>query len=95
MQAQIEEVEMRAKAEINRIKSKLQAELEEFRISYESLKKIKIEMENQLKKLQANLKDAQDQLIEEQNIHEATRELLNAAEKRNGKKRNKNELILI
>lgn len=66
------------------MKTKFQNEIEEIRVRYESLRKIKVELENQLKKLQAALKDAQDRLIEEQNVHEATRELLNAAEKRNG-----------
>lgn len=80
----MEEAEARAKAEITRMKSKFQAEIEEIRLRYESLRKVKAEMENQMKKLQASLKDAQDHLIEEQNVHEATRELLNAAEKRNG-----------
>jgi chromosome segregation ATPase len=84
MTTQIEELEVRYKTDINRIKSKYQAELDEIRLRYESLKKIKAELENHLKKLQAGLKEAQDRLIEEQTIHETTRDLLNAAEKRNG-----------
>jgi myosin heavy chain 6/7 len=84
MQAQIEELELRYKTDINRLKSKFQAELDELRLRYESLKKVKVELENHLKKLQAGLKDAQDRLIEEQTLHETTRDLLNAAEKRNG-----------
>ena len=85
MQAQLEEVEVRYKTEVHRIKSKFQSELDELRMRYESLKKVKAEMENHLKKLQANLKDAQDRLIEEQTVHEVTREMLNATEKRNGR----------
>ncbi len=84
MQAQIEELELRYKTDINRLKSKFQAELDELRLRYESLKKVKVELENHLKKLQAGLKDVQDRLIEEQTLHETTRDLLNAAEKRNG-----------
>jgi septal ring factor EnvC (AmiA/AmiB activator) len=84
MQAQIEEVELRYKTDINRIKSKFQAELDELRLRHESLKKIKGELENHLKKLQAGIKDAQDHLAEEQTLHEATRDLLTAADKRNG-----------
>jgi hypothetical protein len=41
-------------------------------------------LENHIKKLQAGIKDAQDRLLEEQTIHETTRDMLNAAEKRNG-----------
>ncbi|CAF2747637.1 unnamed protein product [Rotaria sp. Silwood2] len=82
MQAQMEEIEVRYKTEVSRIKSKLQNEIDEIRIRYDSLKKIKSEMENHLKKLQANIKEAQDRLIEEQTAHAATRELLNASEKR-------------
>ena len=84
LQTQLEELETRYKTDINRLKSKFQAELDELRLRCESLKKIKAELENHLKKLQAGLKDAQDRLAEEQAVHEATRELLNAAEKRNG-----------
>ncbi len=78
----MEELELRYKTEINRIKSKLQNELDEIRLRYESLKKIKSELENHLKKLQANVKDAQDRLIEEQAAHGATRDLLSDSEKR-------------
>ena len=84
MQTQMEELELRYKTDINRIKSKLQNEIDEIRIRYESLKKVKSEMEVHLKKLQANIKDAQDRLIEEQTAHGATRDLLNASEKRFG-----------
>ena len=84
LQTQLEEAETRYKTDLSRMKTKFQNEIEEIRVRYESLRKIKVELENQLKKLQAALKDAQDRLIEEQNVHEATRELLNAAEKRNG-----------
>lgn len=84
MQSQIEEIEGRCKAEVARLKSKFQTEIDELHLKLESLKKAKADLENQIKKLHAALKDLQDQLIEEQNIHEATRELLNAAEKRNG-----------
>ncbi|CAF1258268.1 unnamed protein product [Rotaria magnacalcarata] len=82
MQAQMEELEVRYRTETSRIKSKLQNEIDEIRIRYDSLKKIKSEMENHLKKLQGNIKEAQDRLIEEQTTHAATRELLNASEKR-------------
>ena len=85
MQSQMEELEVRYKTELSRIKSKLQNELDELRLRYDSLKKIKSEMENHLKKLQGTVKEAQDRLIEEQTIHAATRELLNASEKRFGK----------
>ena len=88
MQSQMEELEVRYKTELSRIKSKLQNEIDEIRIRYESLKKIKSEMENHLKKLQGNIKEAQDRLIEEQTIHAATRELLSASEKRFGNKLN-------
>jgi chromosome segregation ATPase len=46
------------------------------------LKKVKSELENHLKKLQTTVKEAQDHLIEEQSLHETTRDLLNAAEKK-------------
>jgi len=85
MQSQIEETELRYKTEYSRIKSKLQNELEEIRVRYESLKKVKSELENHLKKLQGNLKEAQDRLSEEQSAHNATRDLLSASEKRFGK----------
>jgi septal ring factor EnvC (AmiA/AmiB activator) len=85
MQSQMEEIEVRSKTEISRIKSKLQNELDDIRLRYESLKKIKAEMENHLKKLQNNLKDAQDRLIEEQTGHGQTRDLLSSSEKRFGK----------
>ena len=84
MQSQMEELEVRYKTELSRVKSKLQNELEEIRIRYESLKKIKAELDNHMKKLQGNLKDAQDRLIEEQTGHGATRDLLSASEKRFG-----------
>jgi chromosome segregation ATPase len=86
LQSQLEELEVRYKTDLNRMKSKFQAELDEIRLRYESLKKIKAELENHLKKLQVGLKEAQDRLIEEQTLHETTRDLLNAAEKRNGHK---------
>lgn len=85
MQSQMEELEVRYKTELSRVKSKLQNELEELRIRYESMKKIKTEIENHMKKLQANLKEAQDRLIEEQTAHGSTRDLLSASEKRFGK----------
>jgi predicted nuclease with TOPRIM domain len=85
MQSQMEELEVRYKTEISRVKSKLQNELEEIRLRYESLKKVKNELENHLKKLQATVKDAQDRLIEEQTVHGQTRDLLSASEKRFGK----------
>ncbi len=85
MQSQLEETELRYKTEYSRIKSKLQNELDEIRLRYDSLKKVKSELENHLKKLQTTVKDAQDRLIEEQTTHAATRELLNASEKRFGK----------
>ena len=84
MQTQLEEVEVRYKTEMNRMKTKFQSELDEIRLRYESLKKIKAEMENHLKKLQVNLKEVQDRFIEEQSLHETTRDLLGAAEKRCG-----------
>lgn len=84
LQTQLEEIESRYKTDISRLKSKFQAELDEMRLRCESLKKIRLELENHMKKLQANLKDAQDHLVEEQTLHETTRDLLNAAEKKNG-----------
>jgi DNA repair exonuclease SbcCD ATPase subunit len=84
MQSQIEELEVRYKTDMSRLKSKCQAEIDELHLRYESLKKIKAELENHLKKLQVGLKEAQDHLLEEQTLHETTRDLLNAAEKRNG-----------
>ena len=84
MQSQMEELEVRYKTELSRVKSKLQNELEEIRIRYESLKKVKAELDNHFKKLQGNLKEAQDRLIEEQGAHGATRDLLSASEKRFG-----------
>jgi hypothetical protein len=85
MQAQMEELEVRYKTDLNRLKSKYQSELDEIRLRYESLKKIKAELENHLKKLQVGIKEAQDTLAEEQTLHEVTRDLLTAAEKRSGK----------
>ena len=85
MQTHIEEVEVRYKVENNRIKSKLQNELDDVRARYESLKKAKNDFENHLKKLQGGIKDAQDRLSEEQAAHGATRDLLGASEKRFGK----------
>ena len=85
MQTQLEELEVRYKTDLSRLKSKFQTELDELHLRHESLKKVKAEIENHLKKLQAALKDAQDHLIEEQTLHETTRDLLNTAEKRNGK----------
>lgn len=84
LQAQIEELEARYKTDVSRLKAKFQTEIDELHLRCESLKKIRAELENQLKKLQGNLKDAQDQLLEEQALHEATRDLLAAADKRNG-----------
>ena len=84
MQTQIEEMEARFKADFGRLKAKFQTEIDELRLRYESLKKVKAELENHLKKLQAGLKEAQDRLAEEQALHETTRDLLNTAEKRNG-----------
>jgi predicted nuclease with TOPRIM domain len=85
LQSQLEETELRYKTETSRLKSKLQNELEEIRLRYESLKKVKSELENHLKKLQGNVKEAQDRLSEEQSAHNATRDLLSASEKRFGK----------
>jgi len=85
MQSQMEELEVRYKTEISRLKSKLQNELDELRLRYESLKKVKSELENHLKKLQGTVKEAQDRLIEEQTAHNATKDLLSASEKRFGK----------
>lgn len=84
LQAQIEELEARYKSDLSRLKNKYQAEIEELHVRFETIKRVKADLENQLKKLQANLKDLQDQFIEEQTLHEATRELLAAADKRNG-----------
>lgn len=84
LQSQLEELETRYKNDLSRLKSKYQTEIEELHIRCESLKKIKNELENHLKKLQAALKEAQDRLMEEQTLHETTRDLLNTAEKRNG-----------
>ena len=83
MQSQIDELELHYKNDINRIKSKFQAEIDELRLRCDSLKKLKLELESHLKILQADIKDAQDRLIEEQTLHETTRDALNAAEKRN------------
>ncbi len=85
LQSQLEEAEVRYKTELSRVKSKLQNELDEIRLRYESLKKIKGELENHLRKLQATVKEAQDRLIEEQTAHGATRDLLSASEKQFGK----------
>lgn len=82
LQSSLEELEVRSKTEISRLKSKYQTEIDEIRLRYDSLKKVKSEMENHLKKLQLSVKEAQDRLIEEQTGHSATRELLNASEKR-------------
>ena len=84
MQSQMEEIEVRYKTEISRVRSKLQNELDDIRLRYDSLKKIKAELENHFKKLQAAVKDAQDRLIEEQTLHSATRDLLSSSEKRFG-----------
>lgn len=84
MQSQLDELELRSKTEISRLKSKYQTEIDELRLRYDSLKKIKSEMENHVKKLQVSVKDAQDRLIEEQTGHGATRDLLAASEKRFG-----------
>lgn len=84
LQTQLEELEVKYKTDVNRLKSKYQTELDDLRNRCESLKRIKAELEVHLKKLQAALKDAQDHLIEEQTLHETTKEMLNAAEKRNG-----------
>ena len=83
MQTHIEELEVRYKTDISRLKAKLQGEIDELRLRLESLKKIKAELENHLKKLQVGIKEAQDRLLEEQAIHETTRDLLNAADKKN------------
>jgi len=82
LQSSLEEIEVRSKTELSRLKSKYQTEIDELRLRYDSLKKIKSEMENHVKKLQLSVKEAQDRLIEEQTGHAATRELLNASEKR-------------
>lgn len=84
MQSQIDELELRYKTDINRLKSKFQTELDELRVRCESLKRVKAELENHLKKLQGALKEAQDRLIEEQTLHETTRDALNVTEKRLG-----------
>ncbi|CAF4323712.1 unnamed protein product, partial [Adineta steineri] len=84
IQSQMEENEVRYKTDLSRIKSKLQNELVETRIRYDALKKSRGDLENQIKKLQNNLKDAQDRLIEEQTTHSATRDLLSGSEKRFG-----------
>lgn len=87
MQTQIEELEVRYKTDMQRLKAKYQGEIEELRLQLDSLKRIRAELENHLKKLQVALKDAQDHLLEEQTLHETTRGLLNGVEKRNGKRR--------
>ena len=87
MQSQIEELEVRYKTDMARLKAKYQGEIEELHLQCDSLKKIRAELENHLKKLQVALKDVQDHLLDEQTLHETTRGLLNAAEKRNGKRR--------
>ena len=81
----MEELELRYKTEISRIKSKLQNELDEIRLRYDSLKRVKAELENHLKKLQVSIKEAQDRLIEEQTAHGVTRDALANSEKRFGK----------
>ena len=83
MQGQIDELELRYKTDISRLKAKFQAELDDISLRYDSLKKIKAELEIQLKKVQDALKDAQDRLAEEQALHETTQEALIAAERRN------------
>ena len=82
MQSSLEELEVRSKTELSRLKSKYQTEIDELRLRYDSLKKVKSEMENHVKKLQLSVKEAQDRLIEEQTGHSATRELLATSEKR-------------
>lgn len=81
-QSQLEEVEVRYKTELSRTKSKLQNELEETRVRYETMKKAKGDIENHLRKIQNGIKDAQDRLLEEQTAHSATKDLLSASEKR-------------
>ena len=83
----MEELEVRYKTEMSRMKSKYQTELDELRMRYESLKKIKAETENHMKKLQVNLKEAQDRLIEMQTSYEAMRDQLSASEKSHSKTR--------
>ncbi|CAF4742364.1 unnamed protein product [Rotaria sp. Silwood1] len=95
MQTQIEELELRYKTDIGRLKSKYQAEIDELHLRFDSLKKVKAELENHLKKIQAVLKEAQDRLLEEQTLHEATRDALNVAEKRNAILRGEIEEIRI
>ncbi|CAF5114064.1 unnamed protein product [Rotaria magnacalcarata] len=95
MQSQIEELEVRYKTDISRLKSKFQAEIDEIRHHYDSLKKVKAELENHLKKLQVGIKEVQDRLAEEQTLHETTRDALSAAEKRNGSLRGEIEELRV
>lgn len=51
-QAQLEDAEARHKSDINSLKKKHQADLDDMRCKLDSAKKAKIEAENQQKKLQ-------------------------------------------
>lgn len=51
-QAQLEEAEARHKSDVNSLKKKHQADLDDVRFKLETAKKAKLEAENQQKKLQ-------------------------------------------
>jgi myosin heavy chain 1/2/3/4/8/13/7B/15 len=82
LQAQLEENESRVKGESNTLKKKYQAEVEEAMTKYESAKKAKSDAETQQKKLQQANKELMDKLVEEQNMHDTSRDQLFSAEKR-------------
>jgi chromosome segregation ATPase len=80
---QIADLETKHKADLKSKDKKYQFELDEMRTKLETAKKMKADAENNMKKLQQSNKELYDQFIEEQGLHDITKEQLSTAEKRN------------
>lgn len=70
------ETESRAKAEAQRMKKKLEADINELEIALEHANAANAEAQRTIKKYQQQIKEAQGELENQQNIKDKTRELL-------------------
>lgn len=85
LQSVLDENEARNKSELISAKKKLGAELDDALQQCEVLKKMKNDQEVGYKKLQLTHKELSDKLIEEQNLHEMTKDQMNAGDKKSKK----------
>ena len=83
LQAQLDDAEKTHKSELSTLKKKHATECDELAGVNEALLKARADLESQIKKLQQAAKELADKLAEEQEEHDAIRDQLSVAEKRN------------